>query len=699
MDTLNGDRFPNGSLASSEAIDDEGGLRAPPGLTGWRKAWWWFDFIILVKLARLRFIAVLIVIGTVITQWDTLAAYYEKWTRSAAEESAAHSDTEYFCPMHPTVVRDNDREKCPICFMPLSKRKKGSASNEPLPPGVVSRVQFTPYRVVLAGLDTSAVDYQGLYKEITAVGYVEFNERAQRTVSARVNGRIDKLFVNETGQIVTQGDELAALYSPELTASLQNLLDARRNGNKVNEQSARVRLERLGISGDQIEDALSADTVSTQLKIRSPISGHVIKKYVREGQYVQEGMPLYDVADLSTVWIQAQIYEDDIVFLPMDGSHQQTAANAVGVTVTATTRAYPDEPFIGTLAFIYPHVDQSTRTVTIRCEVANPEHKLRPGSTATVTLRVPPSKVSAIAAAAKDGAQDQEKLLSDLVLSVPESAVIDTGNQTIVYRQSEPNVFEGVRVRLGPRMVGSEGGAFYPVLNGLVAGERVVTAGSFLVDAETRLNPAAGSIYFGGSGGAKGGTSSTTVRPTTPGDDDDKITAALAKLSEADRRVAVEQQVCPVLPDNQLGSMGAPVKLMIDDQVVFLCCSGCKKQALADPKATLDKIRQLKAEKKGRATFVAGSAISSQSQDVEAEIETALSALAPEDQALARAQRTCPVIKESRLGSMGPPVKVLIDGKPVFLCCEGCKDDALARPQETLSEVARLRKPIEPRLR
>src|SRR5579871_1329108 len=213
-------------------FDDEGGLRAPPHLKGWRKAWWWFDFIILVKLARLRFIAILVVIGLIITQWDTLAAYYDKWTRpdNDTDVAAAESDIEYFCPMHPSIIRDNNKEVCPICFMPLTKRKKGSAAAEALPAGVVNRVQLSPYRVVLAGVQTWPVQYVPLTKDIKAVGYIEFNERGEKKVSARVAGRIDKLYANETGQMVEAGQDLALIYSPDLLVTLQNLIEAKRRG-------------------------------------------------------------------------------------------------------------------------------------------------------------------------------------------------------------------------------------------------------------------------------------------------------------------------------------------------------------------------------------------------------------------------------------------------------------------------------------
>jgi membrane fusion protein, copper/silver efflux system len=674
--------------------DDEGGLRAPPGLTGWRKAWWWFDFIILVKLARLRFIAVLAVIGIVITQWDSLLNFYDKWTRPANAATSPSGDVEWFCPMHPSVVRDNPHDKCPICFMPLSKRKKGDQHEEALPAGVVNRVQLSPYRVVLAGVQTSKIDYEPLTKEINAIGYVEFNERGQKTVAARIAGRIDKLFVNETGQMVDEGDELASLYSPDLVVTVDNLLDAKRTKNERNLESARRRLQLLGIDDEQIDELLKTEKANTHLIIRSPITGHVIKKNIREGQYVEQGMPLYEIADLSTVWIQAQVYEDDLEFLPADQSHRQIENEEDRLPVVATTRGFADEPFYGTLAFVYPHVDEATRTVSVRFELKNPGHKLRPGSTATVTIKVPPKKLPMFARIAEAGGMPAEMLSEGRVLAVPETSVIDTGSQTIVYRETTPGVFEGVRVKLGPRMSGPHDGAWYPVLSGLSLGEEVVTSGSFLVDAETRLNPAAGSIYFGGSGGSKSGSSSVTnVRPSTPEDEDAKQTAVLARLPEADRKLVESQQYCPILPDNKLGSMGEPVKLMINGQPVFVCCAGCKKQAMDNPEETLAKVAKLKLKK----PTPTDKNNSDQSQEKpaadgkEVKITAALAKLSVDDRKIAEQQRFCAVLNTSRLGSMGTPIKVMVEGQPVFLCCEGCREDALANPQATLATAEELK--------
>ncbi len=678
------------SMVSADAID-EGGLRAPPGLTGWRKAWWWFDFIILVKLARLRFIAVLVVIGVIITQWDLITAYYDKWTRGSAASAAGGGIFEWFCPMHPSVVRDNGKDKCPVCFMPLSKRKKGETSEEVLPSGIVNRVQLSPYRVVLAGVQTWRLDYMPVSKEIKAAGFIEFNERGQRTVSARIAGRIDKLFINETGKLVRAGDELASIYSPDLVVTVQNLLDAKRGGNTKNQESAQKRLELLGIDDAQIQEILAASNDRTDLTIRSPISGHVIKKYVREGQYVEAGTPLYEVADLSTVWIQAQVYEDDMEFLPLDQEHADGPENANIIDVTATTRASAREVFHGKLSFVYPHVDQTTRTVTIRCEIENPGHKLRPGSTATVMLKVTPRNLPELLSATAKDREEASMLAQGQVLAVPENAVIDTGAQSIVYREVLPGTFEGVRVKLGPRMSGQDGAILYPVLEGLARGERIVASGSFLVDAETRLNPAVGSVYFGGSGGSKSGQNSvTTVRPSTPEDEKAKLAAVLEKMPAADRRIAEAQQFCPVLDQSRLGSMGMPVKVTIEGQTVFLCCGGCKKGALVNPKKTLAKIAEL-IHRKQESTAEPALVTATQTPDgAEAEIEAELAKLSEADRRAAIAQRFCVVLDDSRLGSMGMPEKLVIDGKPVFVCCEGCKEEALADPKKTVERLGSL---------
>jgi RND family efflux transporter MFP subunit len=557
----------------------------------WRSAWQ----VLKTIQARLRFIVILIGIGLVIGNWSTITSYYEKWTRTGAEEHAAGAAFEWFCPMHPQIVRDTNKEKCPICHMDLARRRKGTGQPEALPPGIVNRVQLTPYRIVLAGIQTWEVQRLPLQKEITAFGSVEFNETKQAHIAAIKKGRIVKLFVNYTGQMVEKDEKLALLdvrYSAELTVTLEDLINARLAGNKEREQLARKRLRYWDLTDKQIDELLTEEQiaefkktgkVNTQIAMYSPIKGHVIKKYQREGSFVEEGMPLYDVDDLETVWIEAQVYEADQALLKKDQ------------LVTATTEAFPNRTFQGKLDFVYPHLDQSSRTLTVRFHMPNPGHWLRPGMYVTVTLKVPPTAMAAYSAALADDAERN----NGRVLAVPDNAVIDTGKLKIVYREAAPTVFEGVEVQLGPRMaLPGSSLAYYPVLKGLQAGDSVVTNGSFLIDAETRLNAAAGSIYFGGSGG-KSGSSGVTVRPSTPLSEEaeeQKALAELAKLGPADRALAIAQKFCPVLPTSRLGSMGAPVKVFLDGKPVFLCCSTCKERAEADPKGTLKKVEELKAK-------------------------------------------------------------------------------------------------------
>jgi hypothetical protein len=221
-----------------------------------------------------------------------------------------------------------------------------------------------------------------------------------------------------------------------------------------------------------------------------------------------------------------------------------------------------------------------------------------------------------------------------------------------------------------------------------------VAAGAFLIDAETRLNPAAGSIYFGGSG-TKGGTAVVTTRPSMGGDAEAEVKAALAKLNPEDRGLAKAQGYCPVL-GTRLGAMDTPVKLTLSGRVVFLCCQGCEDKARADEARTLEKVEQLKRQSSAasRSAPPTPKAELPLSAADEADIRAALAKLNAEDRKLAEAQRFCPIQDGSRLGSMGPPVKVMLNGRPVFLCCKGCRTKALADPDKALEKLERLRREI-----
>ena len=385
-----------------------------------------------------------------------------------------------------------------------------------------------------------------------------------------------------TGQTVEKGEALALLYSPDLVVTVRNLQDARRSGNRDLERMARDRLQLWGIEPDEVESVVRTQGGTMDLIIRSPIQGHIIKKYPLEGEYVEEGARLYDVADLSTVWIEAQVYEEDVAFLQ------------AGLSVRATTKSFPNRLFSGKVSFIHPHLDTGTRTLKVRFDMENPHHELRPGMYATVTLQVP---ITALHVLPPDASEEQQRAYEQgLILAVPERAVIDTGNRKIVYREAEPNVYEGVEVQLGPRC-----GVFYPAIKGLKAGDNLATAGSFLLDAETRLTAGVGSTYFGAGGGlpTKDRRSATTARPSLARDDQETLQAALAKLGPEDQRLARAQGYCPIHEFNRLGLMGTPAKVTIKGQPVFLCCPGCEEEAREHSDATLARVEQLKTKVKG----------------------------------------------------------------------------------------------------
>ncbi|HVS36146.1 MAG TPA: efflux RND transporter periplasmic adaptor subunit [Gemmataceae bacterium] len=574
---------------------------APSSLPTKHSLGWKIWQVLKTVQARLRFFVLLAAVGAVFLYWDRLNALYEKLTRPASAAAHAEADSEYFCPMHPGVVRDHP-DDCPLCGMPLVPRKKAHDVGEALPAGVLSRVQLTPLRVAEAGIRTAPVEYRPLIKQIEAAGFVEFDETKLTRITNRISGRsrIDKLYVNVTDQPVAEGAPLALLYSPDLDADMTNLLNAHRTGDKGLEAMIRDRLKNWGIADDEVAEVLKTGKPITHVAIHSPVSGHVLRKYQLEGDYIEEGARLFDVADLSTVWIEAQVFEDELTILEP------------GLVVHAFPTAYPNREFTGKIAQIHPHLDAETRTLKVRFDLENPGHVLRPGMYATVRLDSPAAQLTEVAdrlqeqrtaetaaflavhaVFAPGGAAADSLLLGagkavlsaqGQVLAVPRSAVIDTGARMVVYRQAGPNLYEGVEVSLGPRC-----GDAYPVLSGLAPGDRVATAGAFLIDAETNLSGAVASAYLGSIDNKAAGMA--TVAPAD--DEDALVTQSLNRLSAEDRRLAQSQRLCPIT-GKRLGSMGVPVKVVLKGRTVFLCCSGCPSQARDDEQGTLDKIDRRK---------------------------------------------------------------------------------------------------------
>ena len=521
---------------------------SPPELTRWQK----FRLVVKVVELRLRFIALMAATGLVFAYWDTLWNYYEKYTRPQGEHVAASSEFEFFCAMHPSVVQEQPGN-CPICGMPLSKRKKGE--NTSLPEGVVSRVQLAPFRLTQAGIRTAEASYVPLSESLTTVGSVGFDERRLARISSKLKGmsRVEKLSVNFTGTPVKAGDILAEVYNAELYQAVRELLLAQERARESvpvesplarslvggGEELLRLATDKLklwGITQEQIDEILRTKRADYRMPIVAPIGGVVVRKNVFEGQYVAEGDALFEIADLSHVWILAQVYED------------QVALVRVGQSVEATVEAYPGEVFKGQVAFRDPALNPATRTLNVRYDLENQDGRLQPGMFATVTLKTPlietPQFRTRLASAdapanhaghsasmtveeqkvcpvtkAKLGSMGEpipvqlasrkvwvccggcpdklkaepEKYLARLkpqpsgeILSVPESAVIDTGDRKIVYVEAQPGLFEGRQVVLGARI-----GDRFPVIEGLSPSDKVAASGAFLIDAETRLNQGA----------------------------------------------------------------------------------------------------------------------------------------------------------------------------------------------------------------
>ena len=343
-------------------------------------------------------------------------------------------------------------------------------------------IRISTEKVQKLGVRTEPAALRELARQVRASGRVEIDERRLVNVSPKFEGWVERLHVNATGQPVAKGQPLFEVYSPELVSAQREYAIAARgvatrkdasaetqSGMRQISEASLTRLRNWDISEEQIKALASGGEVRRTLTFRSPAGGVVLEKKAVAGMRFMPGETLYQIADVSAVWVLADVFERDIAQLK------------AGQKVKVAINAYPDKSFTGTIAFIYPTLKAETRTVPVRIELANPGGLLKPAMYASVELAV--------------GGRDQ-------VVTVPLSAVIDSGTRQVVLLQKGAGRFEPREVKLGARS-----DEYVEVREGLAAGEAVVVAANFLIDAESNLKAALGGLSAVPAQAAKGSVS------------------------------------------------------------------------------------------------------------------------------------------------------------------------------------------------
>ncbi len=424
----------------------------------------------------------------------------------AAIASAEGEKQLYSCGMHPDVIQE-EPGNCPICGMKLTpikgsgstgsakaKKEKGKILywRAPMDPTYISdkpgkspmgmdlipvyegeegggtgSILIDPVTVQNMGIKTTTVQRRDIHKNIRAVGTVTYNEEKLYTVNSKISGWIEKLYVNYTGQFVKKGEPLLEIYSPELVSAQEEYLLALKNKELAKESSfeeikngaqtllasTRKRLENWDISARAIDEIEHRGKVSKTMTLTAPANGVVIHKNAVEGVHVKAGSNLYQIADLSSVWVEASVYEYEIPWVK------------VGQPAEMELSYLPGKKFQGKVTYIYPYLNQKARDVKVRLEFPNPGLELKPDMYANVSLET-------------DTEYD--------VLVIPNEAVIRSGVRNIVFVTREEGKFEPREITLGAE---AEDG-FIKIASGLLAGERVVTSGQFLLDSESNAQEA-----------------------------------------------------------------------------------------------------------------------------------------------------------------------------------------------------------------
>lgn len=374
---------------------------------------------------------------------------------STVKEEHNHAEAEkkneiWTCSMHPQIKKDKPG-LCPLCAMDLIPLSQNSTAQMDS-----NAIHFTADAAALANVATTVVSRTNPAKEVRLYGKVQADERLLQNQVAHISGRIEKLFVGFTGETVTKGQLLAHIYSPELITAQQELIEAAKDKltQAVIYEAAKEKLRQWMLNDKQIAQIEQSGQVKTKFEVYANTSGVVTTKKVNVGDYVSQGASLFDIANLSKVWVLFDAYESDLPFL------------TVGNTVNFNFQALPDRNFNAVIRFIDPVIDPVNRVAKIRVEVDNSGGKLKPEMFATGIVK---ANLNAY----------KNKLV------IPRSAVLWTGKRSVVYvkqADSDELNFKMREIEIGPML-----GNSYVVISGLEEGEEIVSDGTFSVDAAAQL--------------------------------------------------------------------------------------------------------------------------------------------------------------------------------------------------------------------
>ena len=429
---------------------------------------------------------------------------------SAGTEEHSHDAEEatiWTCSMHPQIQMDKPGD-CPLCGMELIPLESTNSEEEIASDEIV----MTEEAIQLANIQTSVVSKTGANKEIRLLGKVKPDERKLYSQVSHIPGRIERLYINFTGEKVSRGQKMVRIYSPELISAQKELFEAIGSRDVFPQlyTATRNKLKLWKLSDKQIDAIEASGKIREQVDIYSDYSGYVMKRNVELGDHIMEGMNLYDIANLSSVWVMFEAYEADIPWIN------------VGDEVDFNIQAIPGKKFNGKVTYVDPFVSSNTRVAKVRVDLNNPGNKLLPEMYATGIINATLNN-------------------KDQSLIVPKSAVLWTGKRAVVYvKVPHENIISFVYREI---ILGEDLGSFYIVANGLEEGEIVATNGVFRIDASAQLlgqksmmNPEGGKVSTGGHAGMDMGDDDASASKENTSEEDDMSKMVMIDKSKIDPR-------------------------------------------------------------------------------------------------------------------------------------------------------------------